>query len=66
MLGAAYFLGAGVQPDPVQSYAWLLRARRLGSALAEPFMTPARERLSAGQVKEAERIADAPLPEIAP
>jgi TPR repeat protein len=65
MLGAAYFLGAGVQADPVQCYAWLLRARRLGSALAEPFMTPARERLSAQEIAEAERIADAPLPEAA-
>jgi TPR repeat protein len=65
MLGAAYFLGAGVQPDPVQSYAWLLRARRLGSALAEPFMTPARERLSKEKLAEAERIADAPLMESA-
>ena len=35
MLGAAYLLGAGVPRDGVAALAWLLRAQRGGSALAD-------------------------------
>ena len=61
MLGAAHLLGAGVAEDRIAALAWLLRARAGGSALAEPFLAPARTSLSAAAIAEAERRAAAPL-----
>ena len=65
MLGAALHLGAGVPREGVAALAWLLRAQRGGSALATPFLQPARALLSPAEVAEAERRAAAPLPEVA-
>ena len=59
MLGAAHFLGAGVPRDGVTALALLLRASAAGSALAQPFLPPARAALSPDQVAEAERRAQA-------
>ena len=47
MLGAAHVLGAGVARDRVAALTWLLRAHAGGSALAQPFLKPARDALSA-------------------
>jgi hypothetical protein len=66
MLGAAYFLGAGVARDGVTALAWLLRARAGGSQLADPFMAPARAALSTEDIAAAERRAAEKLPEAAP
>jgi TPR repeat protein len=63
MLGAAHILGAGVARDGVAALAWLLRARRGGSVLAEPFLNSARSALSAEEIAEAERRAAAPAAE---
>ena len=63
MLGAAHILGRGATQDRVTALAWLLRARRGGSALAEPFLNNARAGLLAEQIAEAERRAAAALPE---
>ena len=53
MLGAAHVLGAGVARDRV-------------AALAQPFLKPARDALSADKIAEAERRAATPLPEPLP
>jgi len=65
MLGAALHLGAGVPREPLVALTWLLRAQRGGSALAAPFLQPARALLSPAEMAEAERRAAAPLPEVA-
>jgi TPR repeat protein len=44
MLGAAYHLGSGVTRDPVAAFAWLLRARAGGSALANPYFAAVHQR----------------------
>ena len=64
MLGAAHVLGVGVARDRVAALTWLLRARAGGSTLAEPFLKPARDALSADEIAEAERRAATPLPEL--
>ncbi len=65
MLGAALHLGAGVPRERPAALAWLLRAQRGGSALAAPFLSPARALLSPAEIAEAERLAAAPLAEAA-
>jgi hypothetical protein len=42
MLGAALYLGQGAPCDPVQALVRLERAAAAGSALARPFLAPAR------------------------
>jgi hypothetical protein len=54
---------AEVARDGVEAIARLLRARAVGSALAEPFFAPGRSALSPDEIAEAERRAAAPLPE---
>ena len=66
MLGAAHVLGVGVARDRVAALTWLLRARAGGSTLAEPFLKPAHDALSADEIAEAERRAATPLPELLP
>jgi len=63
MLGAAYYLGAGVARDPLEAYVWLVRSSAGGSALAEQFFQVVRAMLSAKQIAQAEAHAAAPLPE---
>jgi TPR repeat protein len=63
MLGAAYYLGAGVARDPLEAYVWLVRLSAGGSALAEQFFQVVRAMLSAKQIAQAEAHAAAPLPE---
>ena len=65
MLGAAYFLGAGVARNGVIALEWLLRARAGGSQLADPFVAPARAALMAEEIATAERRAAEKLPEAA-
>ena len=62
MLGAAYHLGSGVPCDRVAAFAWLLRARDGGSALASPFFAAVENALSAEEITEARRRAAQPLP----
>lgn len=61
MLGAAHCIGQGVPRDPVQAYAWLRRARRNQSKLAENFIYAARVSLDDEQIARAESLADQPL-----
>ena len=63
MLGAAYHLGSGIVHDPIEAFAWLIRARRGGSALAAPFFDVVRAALNAEELREAERRASLPLSE---
>jgi uncharacterized protein len=63
MVGAAYHLGSGVNRDGVAAYAWLLRAREGGSALAEPFFVAVERSLSPDEIAEARRRAAQALPE---
>src|ERR1044072_6850531 len=53
MLGAAYHLGAGVAGNPGVSFAWLLRARDGGSALASQFFDTVRAILTPEEKTEA-------------
>ena len=61
MLGAALLIGNGVTKDGVAALMWLLRAQAGGSALAVPFLKPAREALDTTRVTEAERRAAEPF-----
>jgi TPR repeat protein len=61
MLGAAYHLGSGVARDPVEAFAWLIRARSGGSPLATQFFAAVRGILSPEQLAEAECRAAVPL-----
>lgn len=54
MLGAALHLGSGVARDDRAALHWLLLASAQGSALAEPFVGPARANLSDAEVREVE------------
>jgi TPR repeat protein len=66
MLGAAYYLGAGVERDPRQALAWLLRAEAGNSQLAARFLAATRAVLNAAEIAEAEAHAAQPLPEPSP
>jgi TPR repeat protein len=66
MLGAAYYLGAGVERDPRQALVWLLRAQAGRSQLAARFFTATRAVLDAAEIAEAEARAAEPLPEPSP
>jgi TPR repeat protein len=57
MLGAAYHIGQGVPKDPVQAYAWLMRARWGGSKLAERFISPVFSSLTAEEVERGKDLA---------
>jgi TPR repeat protein len=57
MFGAALYLGAGVERDPIEGCAWLLRAQKGRSALAGQFLTAARSALAPHEHAEAERRA---------
>jgi TPR repeat protein len=66
MLGAAYYLGAGVERDLSQALIWLLRAEAGRSQLAARFLTATRAVLSAAEIADAEARAAQPLPEPSP
>jgi TPR repeat protein len=66
MLGAAYYLGAGVERDPQQALLWLSRATAGKSELASKFLNATRSVLTADEIAEAERRASLPLPEPSP
>jgi len=55
LLGAAHHLGVGVARDRVAAFAWLLRAKTGGSALAERFFDAVRATLSPEELAAAER-----------
>jgi len=57
LLGAAHHLGVGVARDRVAAFAWLLRAKAGGSALAERFFDAVRTTLSPEEQAAAERRA---------
>jgi TPR repeat protein len=63
MLGAAHYLGAGIERDPQQALVWLLRATAGKSQLASRFLNATRSVLTVDEIAEAERRAALPLPE---
>ncbi len=54
MLGAALHMGNGTARDDAAALEWLLRARRGGSTLAEPFLPAVRLALGAARAAEIE------------
>jgi len=58
-LGQRYVLGVGVPTDPVEGLKWLLIASRQGQADAAQKVTEIKSRLTAEQVREAERRSGA-------
>jgi TPR repeat protein len=59
MLGAALHMGSGLARDGVAALSWLIRAMHGGSALAGPFIGPAKAALSSAEIAEAEQRAAA-------
>lgn len=66
MLGAAHFLGNGVARDGVTALAYLIRAQRAGSPLAQPFLPAVRAALTSAEVDQAEVSTALPLRAIVP